>query len=76
MRVPTVGRKSDTLLNEREGTPWRYVCSVCGSSAVYARSGNTLKGVRGDHGGEYYCGGCRSSLDMVYDKKSGVEADP
>lgn len=71
--TPTAGRMSDTRVNDREGTPWRYTCPVCGSTAVVVRSQNTPSGVRGDYSGKYYCGECTTSLNYVYDKRRGIE---
>jgi hypothetical protein len=72
--IPDAGRKHVQLLNEREGTPWRYVCPKCGSSAVYPRtklqddacSGRVARNA-------FYCGGHSGTIPSVYDKRQGVE---
>lgn len=72
---PTAGREHDTLLNEREGTPWRYMCPSCGSTTVYARLRSHAP--RSDNSGSaYYCGGHRGGLSAVYDKQRGIEVRP
>jgi len=68
---PTAGRESDTLLNESLGEPWRYSCPFCGSTTIYRRGGDTVAG--SEPAGQYYCGGCRSPLNYVYDKRRGHE---
>jgi len=69
--TPTAGRKSDTLLNESLGEPWRYVCPSCGSSTLYRRNGDRISGSEPE--GKCYCSGCNSGLNYVYDKRRGHE---
>ena len=64
-------RKSDTLLNDALGEPWRYACPLCGSTSLYRRTGDTVSGSA--PGGRYYCQGCKSPLNYVYDKRRGHE---
>jgi hypothetical protein len=75
--VPNVGRQSDTLLNDREGSPWRYVCPECGSSAIRTRFKTERDGRSGrTSGGLYYCEGHSGAISTVYDKRQGIEVRP
>lgn len=75
--IPDAGKRTDTLLNEREGTPWRYVCPECGSTAVKARRKVTPDGLTGRDASErYYCDSHAGSIPVVYDKRRGIEVRP
>lgn len=50
---------------------WRYVCPVCGSTCWQ----NRQPGAYHSHGdpSNFYCDGCERSIDVLYDKKQGIE---
>jgi len=71
------GRWKRTNLNEREGTPWRYVCPACGSTTVYPRQKLEADGTGGRPARNgYYCDGHNGSIPTVYDKMKGHEVRP
>ena len=56
--------KANTPLGERHGEPWRFRCADCDSVSVYKRFHNWEDGR-----GAFWCQGCQTVADRVWDAK-------